>query len=91
MALATPGGLPFIVAASSDGDDLLAFRLAPGGVLGQLVRLDLRDGLFIDMPTQNVTAQVNDTIETRFDNLAVLEVLETPEGFLCWQAAPTTG
>ena len=113
MALATPGGLPFIVAASFDGDDLLAFQLAPGGVLGQAVRLDLRDGLFVDTPTQIETVQVggqsfailgstgsnsasvvaisangqmrmieqvNDTVETRFDNLACLEVLETPEG-----------
>jgi hypothetical protein len=81
--------------------------------LAKLVRLDLRDGLFVDTPTQietvqvggqsfailgstgsnsvsvvtisangqmGVTEQVNDTVETRFGNLAVLEVLETPEG-----------
>lgn len=113
MALATPGGVPYVLAASSSGDDLVAFQVTSGGSLGSPVRLDLRDGLYIDTPTHietveiagqsfailgsagsssvsvvgisangtmRVTEQVNDTVGTYFDNLANLEVLETPEG-----------
>jgi len=113
MALSDPGGVPFVLAASSNRDELLAFQIHPNGSLGHPVRLDLRDGLNIDTPTQietvqlagknfailgsaqsnsvsvvkisaggqmEVSHQVNDTIETRFDNLIRLEVLQTSEG-----------
>jgi hypothetical protein len=58
MALSDPGGVPFVLAASSSRDELLAFQIHPNGSLGHPVRLDLRDGLNIDTPTQIETVQL---------------------------------
>ena len=123
-ALATPGGVPYLLAANTQGDDLLAFRVLPGGELAPPTRLDLRDGLYIDTPTRietvelggqsyailgsagsssvsvvalspagrmQVTHQVNDTVATRFDNLAALEVLETQAGVFVLVAGRDNG
>jgi len=51
LAVANPEGVPIVLAASHDQDDLLAFEVTAGGGLGSPTRLDLRDGLFIDTPT----------------------------------------
>jgi hypothetical protein len=59
MALSMPGDVPIILAASSSKDELLAFEIHPRGSLGHPVRLDLRDGLNIDTPTQIETVQLN--------------------------------
>lgn len=123
-ALIQPGGVPFVLAAGSASHDLLAFALTPGGGLGMPVRLDLRDGLFIDTPTHietvqiggqsfailgsagsssvsvieisasgqmRVVHQINDTPETRFHNLAGLEVLQTPAGVFVLVAGKDNG
>jgi hypothetical protein len=49
-----------LLAASFRGDDLLAFRVEAGGALGQPVRLDLRDCLYLDMPTHIETVEVGE-------------------------------
>ncbi|MEO1554794.1 MAG: DUF4214 domain-containing protein [Pseudomonadota bacterium] len=109
LALATPGGVPFVLAIDAIEHTVVAFQVLPGGALGLPTRLDQRDGLAIDTPTEletvvlagqtyaivgaagsssvsviaidgtgqmRVTSQVNDTLDTRFDNLVALDTLE---------------
>ena len=52
LAIAWPGGRPHVLAISSTEDDLMAFPLGADGALGIPSRLDLRDGLFVDTPTE---------------------------------------
>jgi hypothetical protein len=50
LAMAMPNGVPYVMAISTDTNDLMAFEVLSEGVLGPPTRLDARDGLYISTP-----------------------------------------